>query len=130
MNFTWNLVLFRIYRTGISMIPSVSGLKLWITPTTMTSGKPRNPLRYLGNIKPAVLEVGGWFDAEDLFGTLNTYKTIEMENPENQNRLIMGPWSHHQWGHEAGGSPWQYFLGRQYHGLFQYPGTEIFQLLS
>ncbi len=63
--------------------------------------KARNPLRYLGNIKPAVLEVGGWFDAEDLFGTLNTYKTIEMENPENQNRLIMGPWSHHQWSHEA-----------------------------
>jgi hypothetical protein len=28
-------------------------------------------------IKPAVMTVGGWFDAEDLYGPLNTYQTIE-----------------------------------------------------
>lgn len=63
--------------------------------------KARNPMPHLTNIKPAVLVVGGWFDAEDLFGPLQTYQAIETQNPSNQNRLIMGPWSHGQW---AGGN--------------------------
>jgi hypothetical protein len=34
-------------------------------------------LQHLQDIKPAVMTVGGWFDAEDLYGPLNTYQTIE-----------------------------------------------------
>lgn len=61
--------------------------------------KARNPLPYLKNTTPAVMMVGGWFDAEDLYGTLHTYKTIEARNPPTvTNCLIMGPWYHHQWG--------------------------------
>ena len=63
--------------------------------------KARDPMPHLKDVKPAVLVVGGWFDAEDLFGPLETYKSIETLNPQNQNRLIMGPWSHGQW---AGGN--------------------------
>ena len=60
--------------------------------------KDRNVLPHLINVKPAVLVVGGWFDAEDLYGPLKTYEAIETLNKENnQNRLIMGPWSHGQW---------------------------------
>jgi predicted acyl esterase len=29
-------------------------------------------LQHLQDIKPAVMTVGGWFDAEDLYGPLNT----------------------------------------------------------
>ncbi|HEX7584713.1 MAG TPA: CocE/NonD family hydrolase, partial [Prolixibacteraceae bacterium] len=58
----------------------------------------RNPLQYLKNVKPAVMTVGGWFDAEDLYGTLHTYKAIEKQNPQSHpNYLVMGPWSHGQW---------------------------------
>ena len=65
--------------------------------------KERNVLPYLRNIKPAVLVVGGWFDAEDLYGTLKTYKAIEKQNKgNNQNRLIMGPWYHGQWLTDTG----------------------------
>ena len=32
--------------------------------------KARNLLPHLKNIAPAVMTVGGWFDAEDLFGAL------------------------------------------------------------
>jgi putative CocE/NonD family hydrolase len=39
--------------------------------------KARDLRPHLKNIKPAVMTVGGWFDAEDLFGALNTYQTIE-----------------------------------------------------
>ncbi len=64
--------------------------------------KARNPLRYLTSVKPAILVVGGWFDAEDLYGTLLTYKTIEDQNPNAVNTLIMGPWAHHQWAVDNG----------------------------
>ena len=59
--------------------------------------KERDVLPHLTNVKPAVLVVGGWFDAEDLFGPLNTYEAIEKQNSDNQNRLVMGPWYHGQW---------------------------------
>ncbi len=52
---------------------------------------------HLQNITPAVLVVGGWFDAEDLFGSLKTYEAIEQKNPTNDCRLIMGPWTHGAW---------------------------------
>jgi predicted acyl esterase len=42
--------------------------------------KSMNPLKYLKNIKPAVFIIGGWFDAEDLYGTLHTYNAIESQN--------------------------------------------------
>lgn len=59
--------------------------------------KTRNVLPHLTNIKPAVLVVGGWFDAEDLAGTLKTFKTIEKQSPDTNDKLVMGPWSHGGW---------------------------------
>lgn len=57
---------------------------------------------HLRNIKPAVMTVGGWFDAEDLFGALETYKTIERTNPGIHNTLVMGPWFHGGWARSEG----------------------------
>ncbi|SFQ05049.1 CocE/NonD family hydrolase [Hymenobacter arizonensis] len=57
----------------------------------------RNIRPALTGVKPAVLVVGGWFDAEDLFGALNTYKAIEKQNPGATNHLVMGPWTHGAW---------------------------------
>jgi uncharacterized protein len=60
--------------------------------------KARNIRTHLKNIKPAVLIVGGWFDVEDLFGTLQTYKSIKEQSPSNSNIwLVMGPWGHAEW---------------------------------
>lgn len=64
----------------------------------------RNLLPHLKNIKHAVMTVGGWFDAEDLYGPLNIYKTIEQTSPSANNTLVMGPWGHGDWAHEAGQS--------------------------
>ncbi len=49
----------------------------------------------------ASLVVGGLFDAEDCFGAWNLYKSIE-KKAENDNKLVMGPWSHGQWSKEPG----------------------------
>lgn len=57
----------------------------------------RSLLPHLKNVNHAVLTVGGWFDAEDLFGPLNIYKSIEKSSPGAQNAIVMGPWAHGQW---------------------------------
>jgi putative CocE/NonD family hydrolase len=56
----------------------------------------RGILQHLKDIKPATLVVGGLFDAEDLYGPFNTYKTIE-KNSKNYNGVVFGPWSHGDW---------------------------------
>lgn len=58
----------------------------------------RDIRRALGKVPNTVatLVVGGWYDAEDLFGALKTYETLE-KRAENKNRLVMGPWAHGSW---------------------------------
>ena len=64
--------------------------------------KSRNLLPHLKGIDHAVMTVGGWYDAEDLAGPLNIYKTIEKNNPKAKNTIVMGPFSHGGWSREAG----------------------------
>lgn len=66
--------------------------------------KDRNLLPHLKDTRPAVMTVGGWFDAEDLFGPLQIYRTIEQADSARRNSLIMGPWSHGGWAQGDGDS--------------------------
>ncbi len=52
---------------------------------------------HMKNIKPAVLFVGGWFDAEDLAGPLMLFRALEKNGPSAPNTLVMGPWLHGGW---------------------------------
>jgi putative CocE/NonD family hydrolase len=63
----------------------------------------RNIRQHIKNIKPAVLTVGGWFDAENLFGALETFKASESNNPPLSNHLVMGPWVHGGWSRPGSG---------------------------
>ena len=64
----------------------------------------RDARRAMYHIKPAMLVVGGLFDAEDCWGALNLYKAIEKQNPGIHNKIVMGPWSHGQWSRGEGNS--------------------------
>jgi putative CocE/NonD family hydrolase len=64
----------------------------------------RNLIPHLRNTAPAVLTVGGWFDAEDLYGPLSIYRSVEEKNPAVFNALVMGPWRHGGWARDAGDS--------------------------
>lgn len=66
--------------------------------------KERDILPHLTNVKPAVLVVGGFFDAEDAFGAIHTYEAIEKQNPSATNKLVMGPWFHGGWVRSSGQS--------------------------
>jgi putative CocE/NonD family hydrolase len=52
---------------------------------------------HLKDIRPAMMSVGGWFDAEDLLGPLAVYRAAEKQSPRASNMLVMGPWSHGGW---------------------------------
>ncbi len=71
----------------------------------------RSNLQHLKNIKPAVLIVGGWYDAEDLYGPLNIYKTIEKNDPANNCKIVMGPWTHGSWIATKGDSLGDFYFG-------------------
>ncbi len=59
--------------------------------------KARNVRNFVTNVKPAILVVGGLFDAEDCFGAWRTYEAIEQKSPGTNNKIVMGPWYHGQW---------------------------------
>lgn len=83
--------------------------------------KARNPMNVVQHIPSTTntLVVGGLFDAENAFGAWNLYKSIE-QKAKNNNKLVMGPWFHGQWGGRADGS----FLGNVRFGS---PTSEWFQ---
>jgi putative CocE/NonD family hydrolase len=64
--------------------------------------KQQNPLRFLTNVKHAILTVAGWFDAEDFYGPLETYRTIEKTTPANKSTIVVGPWLHGGWASMPG----------------------------
>lgn len=71
-------------------------------PTYDAFWKSRNLPPHLKNVKAAVMTVGGWFDAEDLYGALATYRAVEKQNPSAYNRLVIGPWAHGGWSRGDG----------------------------
>lgn len=68
--------------------------------------KARSIWRHLRDVTPAVLLVGGWYDAEDLSGPLRAFRTLRAESERTVSHLVMGPWTHGGWargqGTEAG----------------------------
>jgi hypothetical protein len=65
--------------------------------------KARDARNATKKLKPAMLWVGGLFDAEDNWGAWNSYKGAEANNPGKEfNKIVMGPWYHNQWAHSDG----------------------------
>ena len=64
--------------------------------------KRRSPLQHiresnLGRRQPAILVVGGEFDAEDCWGALETFKTYASQPYNRKVHFILGPWPHGGW---------------------------------
>jgi putative CocE/NonD family hydrolase len=76
--------------------------ELYAHPNLDDWWKARNARVAQFQIKPAILIVGGEFDAEDCFGAWNLYKAIRSQSPETNARLIMGPWYHEEWSSADG----------------------------
>ena len=55
----------------------------------------------LGKIRPAVMIVGGLYDAEDNYGTWTTWRQIAKQSPKTPLYLVEAPWYHHGWGNSG-----------------------------
>ena len=64
----------------------------------------RNLRPHLKNIQPLVLTIGGFYDAENLYGALQVFRNVEQQGFAKGNRIVMGPWSHGGWSRDAGAS--------------------------
>lgn len=71
----------------------------------------RDLLQHLDNVKPATLVVGGWYDTEDLYGPLYTYKTMSKNNKKDNVHIVMGAWYHGQWNRDDGSQMGEADLG-------------------
>nr|WP_316791578.1 CocE/NonD family hydrolase [Pedobacter frigoris] len=92
---------------------------LFAHPNLDTFWKARNIQQHLTNIKPAVMVVGGFFDAEDAYGTFATYKSIEKLSPGANNILVAGPWFHGGWVRGTGSSFGDIDFGQATSTLYQ-----------
>jgi putative CocE/NonD family hydrolase len=73
-------------------------------PTYDAFWKARGLAQHVKNITPAVLTVGGWFDAEDLAGPLALDRALESQSKQTPHTLVMGPWVHGGWARGDGAS--------------------------
>jgi putative CocE/NonD family hydrolase len=71
----------------------------------------RNISNHLKAVSIPVLVVGGWYDAEDLYGSLQSYRSLET-NPQNQTQIALGPWTHGAWE----STEWKYFGTHDFNG--------------
>jgi putative CocE/NonD family hydrolase len=81
--------------------------------------KDRNARSGCYNVKPAMMVVGGLFDAEDCYGAWNLYKAIKLQSPQTNNRLVMGPWSHGGWSRASGGNLGSVRFGNKHSEWYQ-----------
>lgn len=66
------------------------GLDAWWEATNPTAG-------HCHDVKPAIMVVGGLFDAEDCYGAFQTYRAIRDQSPQTHLLLVDGPWAHGSW---------------------------------
>jgi uncharacterized protein len=90
--------------------------------------KARNIRAHIKQIKPAVMTVGGWYDAENLFGALEVYRNLLRNSPSTDNRIVMGPWVHGGWsrgdGSKLGDVPFNAATAEFYQEKIEFPFFE------
>lgn len=64
--------------------------------------RARDISRHVKRVAPAMMEVGGYYDTEDLAGPWRTFRGIEALAKGTDNHIVIGPWSHGGWGRGDG----------------------------
>jgi uncharacterized protein len=75
---------------------------LYQHPNYDTWWQARNARVALHDIKPAMMVVGGLYDAEDCFGAWHVYKALKEQSPSTNSHIVMGPWYHGEWASNDG----------------------------
>ena len=73
---------------------------------------------HLSGVQPAIMVVGGLWDAEDYYGACQLYKNLVVKNPSHDVRLVIGPWQHGGWNNADRNSLGEYSFGEQQQALY------------
>ena len=69
-------------------------------PTYDSWWQARTPIPHYRNLRCAVMVVGGWFDTDDLYGTIQSHRQLTRTMKADNLYLLMGPWKHGGWNPE------------------------------
>ncbi len=53
--------------------------------------------KHLTKVEVPTLEVGGWWDQEDMWGTQAEYAALEPHDTKHEVFMVLGPWNHGGW---------------------------------
>src|SRR6202042_1218667 len=59
---------------------------------------------HLTKVEVPTLEVGGWWDQEDMWGTQAEYAALKPHDSKDEVFMVLGPWNHGGWSHGDGSS--------------------------
>jgi putative CocE/NonD family hydrolase len=85
----------------------------------------------LTKVEVPTLEVGGWWDQEDMWGTQEEYAKLHAVDSKHEVFMVLGPWNHGGWGgpgKELGGEfgkvEFGQATGEEYRKGFEFPFFE------
>ncbi len=87
----------------------------------------------LTKVEVPTLEVGGWWDQEDMWGTQAEYAALKPHDTNGVVQMVLGPWNHGGWGgsgrslggpfgHQEFGEP----TGTEYRKTIEFPFFELY----
>jgi uncharacterized protein len=82
-------------KNGIANLPSWVGFRTH--PAWDEYWQAKAMQRVLTRPDVAVLNVGGYWDQEDILGPQEAYRTLEKQDAKNWNHIVLGPWAHGSW---------------------------------
>ena len=82
-------------KNGIANLPSWVGFKTH--PAWDEYWQAKAMQRVLTTPEVPVLNVGGYWDQEDIFGPQEAYRTLEKHDTKHWNFIVLGPWFHGGW---------------------------------
>jgi uncharacterized protein len=83
--------------------------------------------RHLTKVEVPTLEVGGWWDQEDMWGTQAEYAALEPHDTNHELFMVLGPWNHGGWSPTTRHLGWLDFgtaAGEQYRKKIEAPFFE------
>nr|WP_281372443.1 CocE/NonD family hydrolase [Granulicella arctica] len=81
---------------GMSELPTA---KIFLTQPSYTKfWQDMAVEKRLTKVEVPTLEVGGWWDQEDMWGTQAEYAALKPHDTKQEVYMVLGPWNHGGWG--------------------------------
>ncbi len=84
-----------VKKAGLGILPTWQGF--FDHPSYDAYWQARAVEAHLNKVTVPTLEVGGWWDQEDMWGPQAEYAALKPHDSNNEVFIVLGPWNHGQW---------------------------------